>query len=197
MPLSIPPWERKVFCREITRIEITYTSSTRDTRRNKKWGNKRSQNRTHLRSAITIKMGGAAFSHSHSLLCQRIDTLLHAGYAFLAPRVTRRIVFLSHDICTLPFPSCTFYRALYHSIRFWYSSPGPPITLRSVFTTRYMHLLLDRRTLRILIILKYDCETSLHFARYTSVMPTLQYRKDFDIHENQIDHGKFSTNLLI
>jgi len=59
-----------------------------------------------------------------------------------------------------------------------------------------MHLLLERRTLRVLVMLEYDCETSFHFARYTSVVLTLQYRKEFDIYENQVDDGK-STNLLI
>lgn len=56
----------------------------------------------------------------------------------------------------------------------------PPITLRSVFTARYTRLLLERRTLRMLVILKYDCENSLHFARYTSFVPALQHRKNFD-----------------
>lgn len=135
-----------------------------------------------------IKMGGA-FSHSHSLLC-RINTLrLYIRiYAFLT-RVTRDIVFLSHDIRTLPFPPSTFYRALCHLAYFQYSSSGLPINT-SVFL---LGLLLEHRTL--LVIWKCDCEDSLDFEYYTSFIPKLlQYRKNFDIPENQIIHGKLSTN---
>lgn len=62
-------------------------------------------------------------------------------------RYARGIVFLSHDIRILPFPSCTFYRALCHPARFRYSSSASPIILQCVFTACYTRLLLERRTL--------------------------------------------------
>jgi len=75
--------------------------------------------------------------------------------------------------------------------------PGLPITLRSVFAVRYTRLLLRTPDTMDGRHFKVQLRELSHFARYTSFMPTLQYRKNFDIHENQIIREKLSTNLLI
>jgi len=128
---------------------------------------------------------------AHSLLC-RIDTLLlYISNICVSRSRYARYRILSHDIRTLPLPSCTFYCALCHLACFQYSSSGLPINF-SVFLLR---LLLEHRTLQMLVIWKCDCEDSLDFEYYTSFVPMLlQYRKNFDISENQIIRGKLSTN---
>jgi len=70
---------------------------------------------------------GGTFSHSRSLLCQtnRYATTCR----ICVPRAPRYAgIFISYDIRTLPFPSCTFYRALCHPTRFRYSSWSPNYT---------------------------------------------------------------------
>lgn len=130
---------------------------------------------------------GGAFSHPCSLLCQT------NRYATTTPNMRFSLAlraesyFLSHDIRTLPFPSCAFSSsALPSRAPFRCSSSGPPIIPRCIFTACYTRLLSARRILpRMPIIFKCNCENSrCTFTYYASFVPALQHRENFDICEN-------------
>lgn len=112
MPLSVPPRERKVLCRERNRGNL----HVKDSRYPPKWnaGKQRTAaNRTYLRSAITIKMGRVFTIHAH-FCAKRIDTPLHA----VQPRSSLALRALSYfylmisalchfDLAPCALPSCT------------------------------------------------------------------------------------------
>jgi len=162
---------------------------SRDTRRDK---NGRTKDRTYLRSGHNDKDGRDVFTFTLTFVPNESIRYYMPDMRSSRPALC---VFLSLMISAL----CHFHLVRF-IVRFvipraFDTPPGPQLlrcfccalyafAFRTPDTTDGRHFRVQLRKLS-------------YFVRYTSFMPTLQYRKNFDIHENQIIRGKLSTNLLI